>query len=171
MFKYSSKEFKSIISTYIMHPVFQEMKDFSHHGHTRYDHSLRVAYHTYKVTKALHLNYKEATVAALLHDFFTDEVIAEKSINRMRHHPKVAAKNASKYFSINEKQKNMIETHMFPVTLSPPAYLEGWLLDLIDDVVAIYEKVTSLENSKKAYPKKRLNPVTSILLLIITVFK
>ncbi len=171
MFKYNNKEFNEIIRNYVIHPKFQETKLYTHHGHTRYEHSLRVAYYTYKVTKKLHLNYKEATVAALLHDFFLDEVIEEKSYSRMRHHPKIALKNATKYFDINEKQKDMIVTHMFPITLTPPSYLEGWLLDIIDDIISIYEKTTAKEVDIKANPKRRLHPATSLLLLFFTIFK
>ena len=171
MAHFSNKEFNEIINNYIIHPKFQQMKRFRHHGHSRYDHSLRVAYYTYKVTKALHLNYKQATVAALLHDFFLDEVITEASINRMRHHPKYASINASKYFDIDYKQKSMIETHMFPVTIKPPIYIEGWLLDMVDDGVAIYEKVTSYQKGKMPIPKKRLNPLASMFILFLTLFK
>ncbi len=171
MARYTNKEFNEIINQYIIHPKFQQMKRYRHHGHSRYDHSLRVAYYTYKVTKALHLNYKQSTIAALLHDFFLDEVIDEVSLNRMRHHPKFAAKNASKYFNIDYKQQSMIETHMFPVTAKPPMYIEGWLLDMVDDGVAIYEKITSYQISKMPVPKKRLNPLASMFILFLTMFK
>ena len=107
----------------------------------------------------------------MLHDFFLDEVIEEKSYSRMRHHPKIALKNATKYFDINEKQKDMIVTHMFPITLTPPSYLEGWLLDIIDDIISIYEKATAKEVDIKANPKRRLHPATSLLLLFFTIFK
>ncbi len=170
MARYEDKEFNEIINKYIIHPKFQQLKDFKHHGHSRYDHSLRVAYYTYKVTKALHLNYEQSTEAALLHDFFLDEVIEEKSINRMRHHPKYAAINAAKYFNIDNKQQNMIRTHMFPVTLTPPTYLEGWILDFVDDGVAIYEKKTSYDN-KKVVHRRKLNPVVSAFILFLTIFK
>ena len=60
---------------------FQKLKDYTHHEGNRYDHCLRVAYYTYKVTKRLNLNYKEATIAALVHDFFTNEVENETILN------------------------------------------------------------------------------------------
>ena len=43
MFKYNNKEFNEIIRNYVIHPKFQETKLYTHHGHTRYEHSLRVA--------------------------------------------------------------------------------------------------------------------------------
>ena len=54
-------------------------------------------------------------------------------------HPKTAAYNARKYFDIDDKQADMIETHMFPLTACPPKSREGWLLTLADKLVAIRE--------------------------------
>ena len=44
---------------------------------------------------------------------------------------------------------SLIKTHMFPITLSPPIYLEGWILDIIDDICAIEEKYVSLRKEIK----------------------
>ena len=41
------------------------MKNESHHGVSRYDHSLRVAGMTYKISKLLKQDYVSATRAAL----------------------------------------------------------------------------------------------------------
>ena len=35
---------------------------------------------------------------------------------------------------------------MFPVTTSIPKYKESWLVDVIDDVAAIYEKTSTTKN-------------------------
>lgn len=135
-------EFNQIIKPYLI-SEFNKLKNIKHHGITRYDHSLRVAYYTYVVTKFLHFNYEEATIAALLHDFFIDEVDNEIIIFRLRRHPKYALKNASKYFYLTDLQKDIIITHMFPVTFTPPKYLESWIVDIVDDISAIYEKLSS----------------------------
>ena len=132
--------FFNIVEDYIEHDEFKKLKSINHHGITRYDHSLRVAYYTYIVTRFLHLHYIDATRAAVLHDFFTDEVESEKSIFKLRRHPKYAVENASKYFELNELEKDIISTHMFPVTFTPPKYLESWIVDIVDDCCAIYEK-------------------------------
>lgn len=152
------EEFNSIIEPYLINE-FNKLKDINHHGITRYDHSIRVAYYTYLVTKVLHINYEEATIAALLHDFFTDEVDNEMSIFKLRRHPKHALNNASKYFYLTDLQKDIISTHMFPVTFTPPKYLESWIVDIVDDISAIYEKAYST--------RRELSAATTFLFIIL----
>ena len=88
--KKSNEELNSIITDICENKEFNILKDKTHHGISRYDHSMRVAYYTYLTTKFLKLNYKEATRGALLHDFFIDEVKNLNSINRFRKHPEYA---------------------------------------------------------------------------------
>lgn len=139
MNNYTDEEFERIASPILEIEEFNRLKFITHHGITRYDHSMRVAYFSYKVSKALKLDYKEVTEAALLHDFFLDEVNHESRVERLRHHPECAVKNASKYMDLTEKQVDIIKTHMFPVTFAPPKYLESWIVDLVDDFAAVYE--------------------------------
>ena len=152
------EEFNEIIKPYLIEE-FDKLKDINHHGITRYDHSIRVAYYTYFVTKFLGFNYEEATVAALLHDFFTDEVENELGIFKLRRHPKHALNNASKYFYLTELQKDIISTHMFPITFTPPKYLESWVVDIVDDISAIYEKAYSL--------RKEISTATTFLFILL----
>ena len=139
MNNYTDEEFERIVSPILEIEEFNRLKFITHHGITRYDHSMRVAYFSYKVSKALKLDYKEVTEAALLHDFFLDEVNHESRVERLRHHPECAVKNASKYIDLTEKQVDIIKTHMLPVTFAPPKYLESWIVDLVDDFAAVYE--------------------------------
>ena len=74
MKEYNNNEFYDIINPILQNEEFLKLKEITHHGITRFDHSMRVAYFSYKVTKLLRLDYQETAVAALLHDFFTDEV-------------------------------------------------------------------------------------------------
>ena len=146
---YRNKEFKRLIKPIVDNKEFQKTKKIAHHGITRYDHSMRVAYFSYLVTKFLRLDYKETTEAALLHDFFTDEVKNKNGIARLRQHPSCAVENAKKYFELSAKQEDIIKTHMFPVTFTPPKYLESWIVDLVDDVASIYERGKTMKNEIK----------------------
>lgn len=164
MINYKNKEFSKIIKPILDIDEFYKLKEISHHGITRYDHSIRVAYYTYIITKGLHLNYKEATVAAMLHDFFTDEVELEKAVFKLRRHPNYAYLNASKYFKLSDLQEDIIKTHMFPVTFTPPRYSESWIVDVIDDIASIYERGYSL--------RKQIYAACSFLFMIgISIFK
>ena len=136
---YNLEEFYSIIQPVLDLNEFKRMKNMRHHRITRYDHCIRVAHYSYLITKFLQLNYSEATFGAVLHDFYTTEVMDRKSFMRLQLHPNIALRNASKYFTLSDREKDIIKNHMFPVTLVPPRYLESWIVDLVDDFVAIYE--------------------------------
>ena len=153
-----------IVDDILKNSEFDKLKLYTHHGITRHEHCLRVSYYTYIVCMKLHLNYIDATRAALLHDFFTDEVSGLKAWGRFRNHPKYALINSKKYFELSKLQENIIIRHMFPVTFIPPKYIESWIVDIIDDVSAIYDKVYSM--------RKQLATVfNSIILFIIGIFK
>lgn len=164
MRKINNDEFNNLIEKYISHPKVQELKMYAHHGSTRYDHSLKVAYDTYRVTKTLGLDYVSATKSAILHDFFLDEVETENGIARLQHHPSHAVENAKKYFGVTSKEEDIIKTHMFPVTFRPPKYVEGWVVDIVDDIVAIKERKYV---AKKAYLSVR----NFVLLLLVMITK
>ena len=159
MYKYKNREFNSLIQPIAENEEFLKTKDIKHHGLTRYDHSRRVAYFSYLVTKFLRLDYKETTEAAMLHDFFTTEVQYDNAIFKLRRHPNHAVENSKKYFKLSDKQVDIIKTHMFPVTFTPPKYLESWIVDIVDDVVSIYERAFWL--------KKEIKAVATFLLVLL----
>lgn len=153
-----------IVDDILKNSEFDKLKLYTHHGITRHEHCLRVSYYTYVVCKFLHLNYIEATRAALLHDFFTDEVSNLKAWSRYRKHPTYALINSKKYYELSKLQEDIIIRHMFPVTIIPPRYIESWIVDIIDDISAIYDKVYSM--------RKQLATIfNSFILFIIGIFK
>lgn len=157
-------EFYNLIEKYRLHSKVLEMKNYTHHGINRYDHCFRVAYHTYKITKFLHLNYESATKAAMLHDFWTDELEKEKSsMKRFTTHPSIAVENAKKYFSLTELEEDIIATHMFPITLRVPKYLESWIVDLVDDGASVYERCYATIRDAKSYASLLLITIISII--------
>ena len=140
---YSNTEFLKICDDILSNSDFNKLKFCKHHGITRYEHSLRVAYYTYKFTKKFHFNYVDCTRAALLHDFFTDEVNNLGGFKRLVEHPKYALINSKKYYELTSVQEDIIIKHMFPITLIPPKYIESYIVDFIDDVASIYERIHS----------------------------
>ena len=153
MKKKNLQEFEMIIQPFIQHQKVLELKDYAHHGITRYEHSYRVAYYTYFLSKKLHLDYVSATKGALLHDFYFDEVVEETSSKQLVHHPFIASINANQYFGINELEKDIIEKHMFPITKKMPKYKESWIVDVVDDISAIHERLFSIRKKVFYYAK------------------
>lgn len=142
-----NKKFLNIVQDILDNEEFQKLKDIKHHDTNRYEHSLRVSYYSYLITKMLGLKYKETARAGLLHDFFLEENYKEKISKRLDtllKHPIFALETASKYYELTDLQKDIIVSHMYPVTLNPPKYLESWIVDLIDDISFMYEKYSSV---------------------------
>lgn len=147
-----NEDFYYIIDDILENKEFQRLKDIKHHGITRYNHLLRVSYLTYKVTKRLGLRYVEATRGALLHDFFFYETEEQTTHEALKSHPDYALLNATKHFELTEIEKDIIKTHMFPITKIRPHYKESSIVDLIDDACACYEKLYSISRLYRKIP-------------------
>lgn len=146
---YQNEEFQNIIEPISSNEKYCKLKNIKHHGITRYEHSVRVAYCSYKITKILNLDYNETTQAALLHDFFLDEVMEKNPIAKLRQHPSYAVKNANEIIDLSDKQIDIIKTHMFPITFTPPKYMESWIVDIVDDISAIAEQSRVIKRQAK----------------------
>lgn len=135
------KKYNSIVSHILDNEEFNQIRGIEHHGTTRYDHSLRVSYYSYKIAKLLHLDYEDAARAGLLHDFFIsdeDRNLKDRFISTFVH-PKEAVENSVRVFNVNEKEQDIIKSHMFPIYISVPKYAESWIVSLVDKVVGTYE--------------------------------
>ncbi len=134
-------EYSGIVYHILINEEFNKIKQIEHHGVTRFDHSLKVSYYSYKIAKLLHLDYKEVARGGLLHDFFLSN---ENRDTKERFfstfvHPKKAVYKARENFELTEKEIDMIRTHMFPVNLAIPKYAESWLVSFVDKAVASTE--------------------------------
>ena len=97
--------------------------------------------------KWLNLDYISAARGAMLHDLYLytwhKEVGVIKEILKKHPwiHPKLALQNASKYFDLNDIEKDIIIKHMWPVTLfSFPKFRETFWMIYVDKHLAIIEK-------------------------------
>jgi len=165
------EEFESLIKNILEIKEFQKTISIKHHGISRYEHSLRVAYISYKMTKFLKLNYKETTEAALLHDFFLDELEDKNKVSKLMKHPNVAVENASKYIDLTDRQIDIIKNHMFPITFTPPKYLESWIVDIADDISAIYERTYSAKTQFLNTMKEASVVGTFFFVLLLNIVK
>ena len=134
-------EYLNLVNDILNNHEFNKLDTISHHGISRLEHSIRVSYFSYKITKFLRLNYEVTARAGLLHDFFISDEnrnMKDRFLSTFTH-PKYAVMNASEYFEIDDLGKNIIESHMFPIYKSLPKYAESWIVSFVDKVSAIYE--------------------------------
>jgi len=163
---YNDNDYLNIIDDILYNNEFKKIDSSIHHGLSRLDHSLRVSYYSYKLSKILFLDYKEVARAGLLHDFFVTKELSrkERTISAFVH-PKKALANSTKFFNLSEKEKNIIEAHMFPLVPNKiPKYMESWIVSLVDKIVASYE--FSYSYGSKALCKLPNAYVVSLLLLL-----
>ena len=138
---FNDRGYMFIVGDILNNPYFTEIKNCRHHGMNRLDHSLRVSYYSYLLAKKLRFNAVETARGGLLHDFFlTEELSYRKQKFSLFFHPYVSLKNASHYFDLTDREKDIIITHMFPsLPHKVPKYMESWIVSLVDKIVATYE--------------------------------
>ncbi len=136
-------EFQNIINELITNPTVQEMKKYRQHYETTcFDHCYDAAYYCYLICKKYHLDYISATRAAMLHDLFLYDWRVRQPDRKGLHaftHGKKACENACQLFDLNEKEKDIILKHMWPVTIKFPKSIEGFVLTLVDKYCAMSE--------------------------------
>lgn len=154
------KEFMEIICDIINNETVKKMQDYrQHYDVSTYEHCLNVAYLSYKICKKFKWDYKSMARAAMIHDLFLyDWRNSRKQLKLEGYHafvhPKIALENASKIFKLNEKEKDIIVKHMWPVTLAFPKYKETYVITLTDKISAIQESLNYYSKtieSNKAY--------------------
>lgn len=145
MTKYQNdQEYLDLISNIMNNQEFKKMKDIKHHNTTRLNHLIKVSYYSYKISKALKLDYKDVAIGGLLHDFYNEEIdscskIKDKIELFSVKHPKEAVNNSKNLFELTEKEINIIETHMFPIGYKIPKYAESWVVSFVDKVLSTFE--------------------------------
>lgn len=142
----SIKEYIDCVHDLLDHEMVISLKNYVQHGGiTRLNHSLNVSYISYLVCKRLGFDYISAARGGLLHDFFLynwhDKSVEKKPYKGMHGtaHPRVALKNANKYFNLNKREQDIIRKHMWPLTLSLPRYKESYVILSVDKYCAIAE--------------------------------
>ena len=159
---------------------FQKRKLFMHHYNLSvWDHSILVSFNSFLAAKYFNASARVCAIAGLLHDFYTQawiyneelakidngkylsEFYVKKPLFKMHAfvHGDDAASNALKYFPelVNDRILNSIKRHMFPVTIIPPKYKEGFLITSIDKLNSVRElpspKVMTIKLKNKIYAK------------------
>ena len=125
-----------------------KLKSFIQHGNvTVYEHSIHVALCAIKLNRKIGINGRERELVrgALLHDYFLydwHDGEAPGNIHPKLHgfyHPGIALKNATRDFTLTEREKEIIKKHMWPCTLVPPRYKESYVVTFVDKICAVCE--------------------------------
>ena len=125
---------------------FPQTKQFIQHGRTSvYKHCIGVAYVSCLIAAKLHLNINIRSLirGALLHDYFLYDWHVKDKSHRLHgfSHPRRAVVNAMQDFKLSPMERDIIITHMFPLTLQPPSYKEGWIVMMADKYCSLRETV------------------------------
>ena len=155
-----SKQNTQIMKEYLCDKHIAMMKQFNHHGKiSTYQHSVNVLKKSCNMANFFKFSdeqIKNIIIGAILHDFYLyDYHHARKRKNGIHawSHPVTALYNAEKHFVLNDKQRNIIRSHMYPTCLlHPPKCKEAWVVTLADKYCAIEEYVATLF-SKRALHK------------------
>lgn len=125
---------------------FCRTKEFLQHGNmTVNDHVLSVARCSLTLKERLHIrcSRRELVRGALLHDYFLyDWHKPDKEKPHRLHgfyHPGTALKNASGEYELTNREKDIIQKHMWPLTLVPPMCREAWIVTAADKWCSLME--------------------------------
>ncbi len=108
-----------------------------------FQHCAHVAYVSCIICMKLHIavSWTEMIRGALLHDYFLYDWHDRKSCHPRHptYHPTLAMRNALEDYTLTEKEMQIIQRHMWPITIIPPTCREGWAVTLADKICTILE--------------------------------
>ena len=136
-------DFSRLVRDLMDHENFKRLQNFVQHGNiSTYTHSIRVAKRSFDLARRfkLNINEKELLKGALLHDYFLYDWHVHGDKLHGYHHPHIALKNAGRDFGLTRKEKNIIKSHMWPLTLTHiPKSKEAVLVCIADKICSVEE--------------------------------
>lgn len=121
----------------------RRLNSFTQHGTTScMEHSFAVAYYSLALANRFRVrcNRKSLVIGALLHDYFLYDWHHKKlGYFHGFKHGKSAMVNAQRDLVITSRESDIIKKHMFPLTVVPPRYREGFLVCLADKYCSLLE--------------------------------
>ena len=139
------KDFIAIAREVVGGGRYAQMKQyFSHSDITVYTHCLKVAFAAYRfaLEHEIPCDLRALVRGALLHDYYLyDWHDPNKGFrwHGFKHH-RFALENAERDFVLSKRERNIIRSHMFPLTFwQLPMCREAWLVTLADKIVATEE--------------------------------
>lgn len=122
-------------------------REFVQHGDVSvYEHVVAVAVESCRMADALArhgiaVDRPSLVRGALLHDYFLYDWHDPDPSHRLHgfRHPFFALRNAEDDFTLDERERNIIVRHMFPLVPVPPTCREAWIVCGADKLVALRE--------------------------------
>ena len=147
--------FEEILAEVISAGRYEEMKQYiSHSDITVYQHCIKVARLAYTMAaskRRVRCDLRALVRGALLHDYYLyDWHDPNKGFrwHGFKHH-RFALQNAMRDYDLSKKEKGIIYSHMFPLTIwTWPMSREAWYVTIADKRVAT-------EETMKKYRKKQ----------------
>jgi uncharacterized protein len=142
------EEFLALAKPILLDPEYQTLKGYiAHSDFTVYDHSLLVAERSFLYAKKKHLvlDYSSLVRGALLHDYYLYDWHKSHKGHRLHgfRHPAWGLHNAMLRYDLNPVERNIIRSHMFPLTFCHwPHFREAWIVFHFDHVEAWHETFT-----------------------------
>ncbi len=143
--KNDKKLFEAELNKLLNDPRIQKLGSIpQHEGNSTLQHSVAVARTSFALAQKLGIKVDEKELArgALLHDYYLYDTNTME-YSDYKHgitHPQTALDIASKEFELTLKEKNIIRSHMWPLTLlHPPRSNEALLVSIADKYCAARE--------------------------------
>jgi len=124
------------------------MAGIQHHQASTLCHSLLISQVSWYLADAFGLDKKSCARGALLHDFFLYDWKREKHPHHAMRHAGIALENAQMYFDLNEMEKDIILTHMWPLSKTIYRYRESLLVSMVDKIVSSKDLIAMLRLPK-----------------------
>ncbi|NLM12291.1 MAG: phosphohydrolase [Epulopiscium sp.] len=143
------KQFLELIKDYYQSDLIKQMDKHIYHGTTTtLEHCKNVAWISYLINEKLHLNAdeKELIEAAMLHDFYFYDWNDGEPIRKKvgLDCPDITCDNAVKDFGIDEKERETIRSHMWPLNITKiPKSKEALIICFADKYCALIERIRS----------------------------
>jgi len=122
------------IEDLLANKAVQSMADYRHHHVSTLEHALVISQASWYLAEALGLDQEACARGALLHDFFLYDWREKGHTHHATAHAGLALQNANRYFNLEDKEKDIILTHMWPLSDSFFKYRESVLVSLVDKV-------------------------------------
>ena len=153
----ADERFRRILRSVTDTKEAQQMRQYIQHGSvSTYDHCIRVAMLSYRINRKFQLGAEEESLirGAFLHDFFLydwHDPAYRHTLHGFRH-PECALKNAERYYILDGKERNIIRSHMWPLTLfAIPMCREAAIVCFADKCCSLQESIWNRYKKQRTY--------------------